>query len=68
MTDTVGDKEINTKNLLHQTSISCILILALVLISLKIYDKHRHSLRPHVTAQILFLGETHNLTTLHKYM
>ena len=62
LTVTVRDKQINTNNLLHQSIISCILILALAWISFKIYEKHRHALRPHVTAQILFLGEHHNLT------
>ena len=56
-TVTVPDGDINTKNLLHQTIISSILVLALLWLSLKIYEKHRHALRPHVTAQILFLGD-----------
>ena len=59
VTAAVRDREINLNNLLHQSIISCILILTLLGISFKIHEKHRHALRPHVTAQILFLGEHH---------
>ena len=51
------EANINTNNLLHQSIISCLLILSVLWISFKIFQKHKNTLRPHVTAQILFLGK-----------
>ena len=55
---------INTENLLHQSLISGLLVTSVLWISFKIYQKNKTMLRPHVTAQILFLGKQTELTLI----